>query len=392
MGKVSARLKYKDPTYIGQTVHIKPNYLVSIQTWDGLRRGRSSGQRKAEDNLKDNHTKGILSKKAATKLKHAVNWLYNAAKLKPVWDETREKYFWFKVNFITFTIPRAPGSKVDPKVIKDMLHSFIVYSRKYHGLRNYVWKFEAHKSGDIHIHMTTDTFINYQYLRTRWNALLKKNGLLDQYKAKYQGCTLNEYIRMQNKEHPREQWQYERAWRRGTANNWEQPPTTDVHAVHKVNNIAAYICKYMSKDPELIRDFKGRIWGCNYHLSDANKCKVEVMPPELAKEFRILHGNDVEYKPIYTKKTATKEERLIGEIFFMTPTVWQRMSNTEIAAKYKEHLKRIRSNAAVLPKEYYVLPFPEDHSPQAPTAPLTQDPCAQITAKSNKVSQLQLAV
>lgn len=380
MAKVSQSHKHSEPIYLGQNVHIKPNYLVSIQNWEGFNVNRSHKQREAESNLKENSTKGKVSKKAATKLKHAVNWLYNSAKLKPVWDETKGKYFWFKVNFITLTIPKDPQSKRDAKVIKEMLHSFLVYSRKYHGLRNYVWKFEAHKNGELHIHLTTDTFINYQYLRTRWNALLKKNGMLDGYRKKYLGCSLDNYISMQNSNHPREHWQYVRAWERGTKSNWEQPPSTDVHAVHKVNNVAAYICKYMSKDAELVSDFKGRIWGCNYAISDANKCKVEICRNDLSKEFRYLHTSDVEYKPIYTKPTTLKEPREIGEIFFMNSRHWQKISATTIADKYKEHLKRIRNNSVQMPKEYYVLPFPEDHNTQTP-AP------AQMPLRLNTVAE-----
>lgn len=347
--------KLNHPICIGVNLNIRPTYITSVPAWEGLSRNRSHKQRESEANLKDNSTHGKVSDKSAKKMRNAVNWLYSAAKLKPVWDEKKEKYFWFKVNFITLTVPSQADKPVPSKVVKPLFKKWLDMARKYNGLRNYVWKFESNKNGDLHIHLTTDTFIHYEKIKVRWNKYLQDAGLLESFKARYVNCSLLDYISMQPSKYPREHWQYERAWKRGVANNWTQPPTTDVHAVHKVNDVAAYICKYMSKDADLVKEFKGRIWGCNYHISDANACKIQIANDALSSNLRYLQSGIVKYQPLMTKATELKPEKQFGEIYYMNKKHWDKLKSTVIWDSYRKHKDAIRRNAATLPKSYYTL-------------------------------------
>lgn len=347
--------KYQTPICVGVNLNIRPTYITAVPAWEGGNRSRSYKQRENEKNLKDNSTHGIVSDKSSKKIKNAVNWLYSAAKLKPVYDEKKEKYFWFKVNFITLTVPSQAEKPVPSSEVKPLFNKWLDMARKYNGLKNYVWKFESNKNGDLHIHLTTDTFIHYEKIKTRWNKYLSDANLLEDFRNRYKECTLEKYISMQPSKYPREQWQYERAWKRGVANNWQQPPTTDVHAVHKVNDVAAYICKYMSKDADLVKDFKGRIWGCNYHISEANSCKVQITNDALSQNLRYLQSGIVRWQPLMTKATDLKPEKQFGEIYYMKKEHWNKLKSTLIWDTYKKHKDAIRKNAAVMPKEYYTL-------------------------------------
>jgi len=128
------------------------------------------------------------------------------------------------------------------------MHPFLVYMKKYKGLNNYVWKLEFQKNGKLHVHLTTDSFINHSELRFYWNNLLKKNGYLDKFISEHKH---------------------------------DNPNSTDVHSVWKVKNLGAYIAKYLAKNEDSEGVINGRIWGCNYELSAKNKCVLHVPANEL---------------------------------------------------------------------------------------------------------------
>jgi hypothetical protein len=101
-------------------------------------------------------------------------------------------------------------------------------------LHNYVWKLEAHKDGRLHVHLSTDIFYHYNDLRSAWNRILQREGLLDYHFKKF-----NDY----------------------------NPNSTDVHAVQKIYDMAAYLAKYISKSYQNEESFKGKIWGQSKGLS-----------------------------------------------------------------------------------------------------------------------------
>src|SRR2546422_4466397 len=109
---MSANKEYPTPHYIGDNVYIRPTYFVIKSEYSGLSGRRSLRQKTSEVNLKDNSTKGFLSMKAKSKMKNALNWLHVSAKYKAVYSKREQKSFWFKVNFITLTIPPQETSQV----------------------------------------------------------------------------------------------------------------------------------------------------------------------------------------------------------------------------------------------------------------------------------------
>jgi hypothetical protein len=317
-----AKSKYKPPQYLGINCYIKPTYIVTKPEYDRENIIRSKAQLLNNANLSDNKHKGKLSKKAETRLKNAVNWLVSSAKRKRIYSKADKKIFYFKINFITLTLPdtQEPISEKDFKT--KLLHTWLIYAQKYFYLKNYIWKLEFQKNGKLHVHITSDTFIHHKKLRDSWNRILKSNGYLNDYFNKF--------------------------------NNYD-PNSTDIHSVKNIKNISAYLSKYLTKSDEHTKNIKGKIWGCNRALSDKNKCNTLIFSGEESENLRWLHSKEIEYKAIMSKPNSMGSTIQLAEIFFMNDVLWQNKAIGEIKKAYDNHRYNIRHNIEQAPPEYYEL-------------------------------------
>lgn len=317
------RKEYKAPVFIGQNLYVKPSYIVSIPEF--YREGgnsRSLAFIENQKNLENNQAGGKLSRKAVTGLRNAINWLCLSAKKKKVFVKAKNSHFFFKVNFVTLTLPDTDQDISPADLQKKLLNPFLTLFRKEYGLKNYVWRIEYQKNGKLHVHLTCDTFLHYQIVRDSWNRLLDKNGYLDKF--------------FRDHRH-------------------KDPNSTDIHATRKVKNLAAYLAKYMSK-PEKVEgmtEFKGRLWGCSRELSRANKLTVHIPADQCATELRCLMDTGIEYKDITVKPPETihamfnpglNEPRKIGEIYFLTAMDWFSKMKGVIRESF-DNMRYLLSNA-----------------------------------------------
>ena len=352
---------YKPPVYIGQNLYIKPSYIVSIPEFYSDHKGMSVSQLLNLENLKENDQKGKLSKKAITGLRNAINWLCLAAQPKRVFVKKTEKTFTFKINFITLTLPDTSKPINSAQLQKELLNPWLTYMRKFHQLKNYVWRLEFQANGKLHVHITTDTFLHLKTVRDHWNSLLKKNGHLTDFFEKH--------------------------------SHWN-PNSTDIHATKSIKNIAGYLAKYMSKknsvykpkktgkakvlsvmnykgwykqrlnfwnSPFNPRPISGRIWSCNTELSQANKCHVHIPSPECSVELRQLMNPKIEYKKLMgpTPKTIDakfnpdawqNQAKQIGELYFLKAKNWIE----DITGTIKKTFEDTRLNVASLARQFTV--------------------------------------
>ena len=321
---MASHSKFSTPIHIANDVYIQPTYFIVKKQYEGVTFTRSQKQIDNEVNLKDNKSKGILSKKAISNLRNSINWLIHASKYKRVWSKRDHKAFWFKVNFITLTIPPQSDQVVNEKKFQECLNVFLVYARKFMWLDNYVWKIEAHEDKRLHIHLTTDTFINYKDLRSAWNRILQSKGLLQSHFEKF-----------------------------GNYN----PNSTDIHAIHKVNKVAAYMCEYMAKKPNLPDGYKGRIWSCSYSLSQKNKCYCELEPQYNKRDYSFLNNPAIRYKAIETKADSMGTKKRIADMYFLSEYDWQMNMDGLIKEAYNERRKSIRDGTRSSPQEYRQIDF-----------------------------------
>lgn len=321
---VSKKLTHETPIHCGDHVYIQPTYFIIKPDFIGVSNKRTQKQIDNQKHLENNTHNGNLSSKSISKLKNSVNWLLAAAKYKAVYSKREQKTFWFKVNFITLTIPPQKNNVVSEKIFQKCLNTFLVYSRKYRQLHNYVWKIEAHEDKRLHIHITTDIFYHYRDLRNTWNRILQREGLLTDHYNKFQ--------------------------------NYD-PNSTDVHAVHKVKNVAGYICGYMQKKPNLPEGFKGRIWSASYSLSKKNKCYCYLDKGSDRRNFSFVDRPMIRYKQIQGKPDSFGKTKTVASMYCLYGNQWQTEMDGIIKDAYNRHRLNIRNNTPSQPPEYLTIDF-----------------------------------
>jgi hypothetical protein len=337
-------------------LHIQPTYAVYIPQRDTANHSKTEAQRENERNLSDNDHVGKLSRKAVRRLTNAVNWLVASAKKQYVYDRSTNKRYSFKVNFVTLTLPSVDHGISDNQFKSVLLHNFINTCRYKFGMKNFIWKVEAQANGNIHAHFTTDTFIHWKDLRRVWNRILIKHGAMDAYRTKHEKMTFDDYCNAYAPKEAANFQQLRNSFNHGQTTNWQDPNSTDVHAVWAVKDLAAYLAKYMSKDDDERRSIKGRLWGCSYNLSAANKLVVEVHSYADNDLIEPLCHPDIKFKPIEGIDKLTGRVFQFGEIFFLHLSDWGTKIKGRLLQLYNEHRFNIRHNIDVQALKAHIVP------------------------------------
>ncbi len=128
-----------------------------------------------------------------------------------------------------------------------------------------------------HWHILLDQHIPHKQLRRLWNKHLARLGYIQAYRRNQEG-----YHRQGFKVRSEllEKWPAHKqraAYFAGRSSRWSQPNTVDIHALRNVQNVVAYVVKYMSKNGAS-RNIEGRIWGCNDTLKNLSPLVVPDCP------------------------------------------------------------------------------------------------------------------
>lgn len=279
------------------------------------------------------NTKGQLSNISIRKIKHAINNLVFISENKKHLNEKGEE-FNFKINLITLTLPSAQVHT--DKELKALLNDWLkIHEKK--GLKNYVWKAEKQKNGNIHFHITSDHYIHWRDIKTTWNLCLKRLGYIDKYR-KTQEQWHKEGFKfrtntIRNIKGKKVEWTFDQqkeAYIRGKKENWSNPNTTDVHSVQKIKHLAAYLSEYMAKKKG--EDIEGRIWGCSHNLL--------LKPDNLQHiEHQIIHG-------IFNREDI--QDRIIkGDFYSILP--YSKLEN-DILSNFKGMLDRFKAKLKAYPE------------------------------------------
>lgn len=179
---------------------------------------------------------GKITKGSKKRMTKAISLLIQSTKTREIHNPVSNTKHQFKLSFITLTIPEC-NIKPDAKFCnKNLLEPFIRVLRRRYGLKNYVWKLELQSNGMVHYHFTSNMFIVHTDLRNEWNNLLRKNSLLVDFH---------------------------------TRTGKHDPNSTDIHSVKNVNNLEAYLIKYVTKDDQNSIAVNGKIWDCSLALKKA---------------------------------------------------------------------------------------------------------------------------
>lgn len=336
-------------------IHVYPTYAVQLGQREKFKPSKESIARAQQTRLEritalknstpiEGPPPPVLSKKAKRKLINAVNWLIASAKTKRIYSKQAGKSFEFKLNFITLTLPTTDHNISDHEFKSKLLHNFLSTCTAKFKLSNYVWKVEAQANGNIHAHITTDVFMPWKDVRDTWNTILRKHGILSKYTEKHSQMSLNSYLTEYAKGDLSKFPQLKKAYEIGVSENWQNPNTTDVHAVHKVNDLGSYLAKYFSKEEEDRRRIKGRVWSCSYNLSASNKLIVECTTDQHDDVLPTLCFSGVECKELVQEGKNGKSPFSFGLIYFFKLPQWGTVLKGRLWQEYNKHRLSIRNS------------------------------------------------
>jgi len=207
---------------------------------------------------------GVVTKGACKRIRIAVDIMLQITKPIKIYNPIIQKEVDFKLSFITLTISDNSRFISGAECYKTCLKPFLDWLRRTQKCNTYIWKAERQKqldangniklsNGQLHYHLTCNSFILHDVLRKKWNSLQKTAGYLEDYAIKFKNYN---------------------------------PNSTDIHSVHKVKNLEAYLVKYISKDAiqletETTEEFNnrvsvdGKVWDCSSNLRGVKFFKVE---------------------------------------------------------------------------------------------------------------------
>lgn len=166
------------------------------------------------------------------RLRDAMYFLMITSPFNKTYCKIEKKHFTFRLNFITLTL--SEKQKHDDYFIKsNMLDPFLKWMKR-KGAQNYVWRAETQANGNIHFHISSNTYIHYRSIRDKWNQLQSRYGYLDSYFDAHLHCDAN---------------------------------STDVHAVKNEGKAIRYVAKYMGKQQPDRRQIDGHAFGYSQALS-----------------------------------------------------------------------------------------------------------------------------
>lgn len=271
----------------------------------------------------------VQSKHSMNKFKNAISWMLLFADKKTIYTKVAyidrknvpRHIFSFRLGFITLTLP---STQIHPdKYIKDhLLQPFLRYLQRYF-VASYVWKAESQLNGNIHFHITIDTFVPWRKIQTKWNRICKNHGY----------CEVN-----------------------SSGQNNMGDASTQIKAIRNENDLSKTVGGYLTKGSieeknrralktkklslqEIIERFpyiscniktkqhysrfiEGRIWGCSENLSKIRIFTDETVNSERFQEteHKFFHDNNVQNLATVLlreantkhKKKSNAERRVLG--------------------------------------------------------------------------------
>lgn len=283
---------------------VEPNKITHYYT-SAIKQGRSRKQVESQTNLKSNRATEI-SKKAKSNITAKINWLIAQAEEKTYFAEKAKKWYKFRINFITLTLS-ATQIHDDRKIKSVCLNYFLNEVRRRYKVKNYLWRAERQKNGNIHFHITTDKYIHWNEIRKIWNAAQARLGYLERF---------------------------------FDTHGHRNPNSTDVHSVLKIKNLAAYLTKYLTKNDPTAKPIEGRQWYISQSLARFEPLKLE--------------EDEVSYNEIKEALKEGQPKRLI-KLDFATIYIdkWHSIilnsPDSQINDDYRAHLEKFKKGTKSSP-------------------------------------------
>lgn len=330
-----------NPTYATVMYRNVSRTSVSLEFEDDIKiEKRSRKQVENERNLEKNQHLGDLSLKAYKRIKKSINWLEYIAEKK-----VNKKNVEYKVSMITLTIPSF-SEEIEEKRLKKVLNQFLTYARTTYNLKSYVWKAELTKAGNLHYHLLTSEILGFADVRMKWNNLLLKEGLLNDYILKFGSMSKCDYKKLRFDQCEKygnvyNESQVMQAYMYGCRTNWTSPRSVQIDEISIEDSLAGYLSKYISKSAkheggkdENVNILKGRIWGCSRNLSMSNKLSFKIEQDD-TKYIQMLHDltNVARAYDDIIFKDEKGFEKVVGYKLFYDVSIWEDMNEDNLLKK-----------------------------------------------------------
>jgi hypothetical protein len=156
----------------------------------------------------NNAYSGSMAAGAVKRIRKALDIFLQLSPYYNIYNPVTQKNQRFRLAFITLTL--STNYSIEHQFCyKNLLKPFLQWLDKTKGNKLYIWKAELQQRGQLHYHLTINSFIHLTEIREKWNYLQRKNGLIK---------------------------------------NHENPPSTEIKSVKKIKNIEHYLAKYIAKD------------------------------------------------------------------------------------------------------------------------------------------------
>lgn len=301
---------------IGHNVYISPKRITVIpEHYREVGMTRRPPTRSMA-NLLIKRRSNALSKKARKNITDSINWLVYSSPWKKIYSKHTHSWSRWKVNFITLTLPAQYNHVTLREFNDELLRPWLQNMQRNYGMNLYVWKMEPTKVGTWHCHITTNTFLHKEDIRRTWNHRLRKCGYTKAYFAEH-----------------------------GT----HEPPSTHVHSVRKVRDLAAYLANYMAKTCEDTGFNAGRLWGCSYELSRVRNCSLFVPTGYTSQVLRPACDLIEEQKVITTKPDSMGRTLELGYMLFPKARDWIRQEMGELKEEFDKAIFYLRTGYEAAP-------------------------------------------
>lgn len=274
-------MKEQKPVYFIPCLSLKPRRIVHYSQPHRKLNSRPSPfktGKEAYDSI------SILSYKARQRIHTYTQYLVDASTKKRVYSKSENKWFSFRVNFITLTLP-SPQIHTDTEIHNRCFKEFIRAWKQREPALMYLYKAEVMENGNLHYHLTTNAYIHHKDLRNMWNYYCNKLGYVDRSIS-------------------------------------QDPNSTDVHSVKNVKKLANYLGKYLAKTDvytkvltryhkrfdkkwktikhdkcvlpknyfeHIKRHVTIKLWDCSKVIKAVEPIKIEHPSKQLENECRIIH-------------------------------------------------------------------------------------------------------
>ena len=210
-----------------------------------------------KENFQSTKNKGIVSEGTKKQIRNIlISWIDSVEQFAHTYNKKRN---WInnQITFVTLTLP-SKQQHSDTECNRLLLNEFLIYLKRKTNISAYLWVAEKQENGNIHWHILTTSYINWQTIRRLWNKTLDKNGYIKQYRENQNefhkdGFKVREELLTKwcpKRKMIVDNWTKEKqldAYNEGIKCNWNNPNSTDIHKLVNVKSIQKYVVKYMTK-------------------------------------------------------------------------------------------------------------------------------------------------